>query len=300
MIKMYYSGHVPRISCEEYILENGLSRLISYAYKKDIEVFMGVAKRMSKRPDLMLDSGAFTAWSKGEQVNIDQFISFARDLQQRDVNLTIINLDKIPGAKGRDPTTKELKEAVIMSAKNHGSLVKSLGNKNVLPVYHQGEPVNVLQDIVATGATYICLSPRNDVQENARVNWCNTIFKHVPEHIKSHGLATTGRDMMKSNAWHSVDSATYIMVAAYGGIFWGPRFSILPISQESSMIKEANKHYDTLPDLQQRLIRSEMLGHGFSVEDLRTDYGARTTWNIMLMNLHAVLPTQRNATGLFT
>ena len=100
---------------------------------------------------ILLDSGAFTAWNKGDEVSVDEvlgkysrFIEGAGSLFDE---IWMINLDKIPGERGRDPTLAELKEAVEVSDRNFEILVKEFGN-HVLPVFHQGEATSRLYEVV--------------------------------------------------------------------------------------------------------------------------------------------------------
>lgn len=194
------------------------------------EVLETVCKKMGDRPypkHILLDSGAFTAWNKGEETTVDdvkrkyaRFIELSGDLFEE---IWGINLDVIPGAKGRDPTPDELKRAVEVSDINFEILVKEFGDK-ILPVYHQGEPVERLNECCAMvdgRSNYICVSPRNDLAEGLRVKWshdAHTMLKNKWPAIKTHGLATTGNRMVSEVEWYSGDSAAWVQHGGYGMI----------------------------------------------------------------------------------
>ena len=142
------------------------------------EVLETVCTRLDGRPypkAILLDSGAFTAWNKGEETTVDdvkrkysKFIEAAGDMFDE---IWGINLDVIPGEKGRDPTQDELKRAVEVSDVNFEILVKEFGDI-ILPVYHQGESMDRLAECVEQvdgKSNYICISPRNDLAESHRV-----------------------------------------------------------------------------------------------------------------------------------
>lgn len=192
------------------------------------EVLEHVCKTLGERPypkAILLDSGAFTAWNKGETTTVDdvrrkysRFITAAGDLFDE---IWAINLDVIPGERGRDPTPDELKRAVEVSDINFEILVKEFGNV-ILPVYHQGEPVDRLAECVEQvngRSNYICVSPRNDLAETLRVAWSRdthaVLRKQWPE-IKTHGLATTGNDMVRTVPWFSGDSAAWVQHGGFG------------------------------------------------------------------------------------
>ena len=194
------------------------------------EVLESVCQRLNGRPypkAILLDSGAFTAWNKGETTTVDdvkrkysRFIELAGDLFDE---IWGINLDVIPGEKGRDPTPDELKRAVEVSDINFEILVKEFGDI-ILPVYHQGESIDRLGECVAPAdvqSTYICVSPRNDLAENQRVNWSRDAHAELNRkwpHIMTHGLATTGNRMVRTVPWYSGDSAAWVQHGGYGMI----------------------------------------------------------------------------------
>ena len=194
------------------------------------EVLEAVCQRLNGRPhprSIMLDSGAFTAWNKGEETTVDDvkrkysmFIEMAGDMFEEIVG---INLDVIPGEKGRDPTVDELKRAVEVSDINFEILVKEFGDV-ILPVYHQGESISRLGECVAQvdgKSNYICISPRNDLAEPQRVAWSRDahgeLTRNYP-HIMTHGLATTGNRMVRTVPWYSGDSAAWVQHGGYGMI----------------------------------------------------------------------------------
>jgi hypothetical protein len=194
------------------------------------EVLETVCQRLNGRPypkAILLDSGAFTAWNKGEETTVDdvkrKYSSFIEAAGGLFDEIWGINLDVIPGAKGRDPTPDELKRAVEVSDVNFEILVKEFGNI-ILPVYHQGEPVERLAECaqqVDGKSNYICVSPRNDLAEGYRVSWSRDAHAELkrswPE-IKTHGLATTGNKMVRTVPWFSGDSAAWVQHGGYGMI----------------------------------------------------------------------------------
>lgn len=194
------------------------------------EVLARICKRLEGRPypkHIMLDSGAFTGWNKGESTSVDDvkrkyqaFLDRAGDLFEE---IWAINLDVIPGERGRDPTADELKQAVEVSDVNFEILVREFGNI-ILPVFHQGEELARLDECAAQvdgKSNFICVSPRNDLPEGKRVDWSGWIhaeIRHRYEHIRTHGLATTGNKMVRTVPWYSGDSAAWVQHGGFGMI----------------------------------------------------------------------------------
>ena len=194
------------------------------------EVLEDVCKRLYGRPyprAILLDSGAFTAWNKGEKTTVDEvkrrysrFIELAGDLFDE---IWGINLDVIPGERGRDPTPQELDEAVRVSDINYEILTREFGNI-ILPVFHQGESEERLAECVEQvdgKHNYICVSPRNDLAEGMRVTWSRDAHGMLHDkwpHVMTHGLATTGNRMVRNVPWYSGDSAAWVRHGGYGMI----------------------------------------------------------------------------------
>jgi len=60
--------------------------------------------------ETMLDSGAYSAWSKGKRISLEDYVEFILT-RGTDTWTTIVNLDVIPGKKGKKddppPTSAE-------------------------------------------------------------------------------------------------------------------------------------------------------------------------------------------------
>lgn len=88
----------------------------------------------------MLDSGAHSAWSRGEVIDLDAYIAWACAYAERYPRLRVTNLDVIPGEKGRlYPTVKERDRAVRESAEN-AERIRAAGLR-VIEVMHLADPL---------------------------------------------------------------------------------------------------------------------------------------------------------------
>lgn len=164
---------------------------------------------------IMLDSGAFTAWNAGALVTLDEVKSaYSRFLTQAEglfEETWLINLDVIPGEQGRDPTPQELLDAIAESDRNLAALRAEFGDC-VLPVFHQGEGKERLLEVVDQAKGNLCLSPNNKKPEGERWRWAKlarTALSDLSCDVQTHGLATTGNDMIREAGLTSGDSAAW-------------------------------------------------------------------------------------------
>lgn len=254
------------------------------AYIRSAYDWADLAMRRAGHQELMLDSGAFTAWSKGAEVELDHLLHVYGDMltkyQPYMKEIWLINLDKIPGSPGRTAGEQEIQEAIEISDRNYAVLVKEFGER-VLPVFHQNENEERLSQIVAM-APYVCVSPRNDLPEHHRVSWSQYVHGLQPK-MKSHGLATTGSQMLTTVPWHSADSASWVFAGAMGNItvLLNQKVVSISMSNESPSRHEMNKHFDTMPVLAQEMIEQRIASHGFTVDDMKTGHGNRMAFNML-------------------
>lgn len=286
MVACFYSGSNPNPLLPEFA-QHIKYRLFSVhgAYygtlRQWVREFRGVWTG-----EVMLDSGAFSAWSKGEEVTLDHVVrSYDKALEELEGVATcvwMINLDVIPGSKGRDPTPQETEEAIAESDRNYAALVRRYGDR-VLPVFHQGESESRLQQVIGLHSHYICISPQNTLFESIRFEWASRVHKIIAGSRETHGLAATGTRMMREVPWRSVDSATWIQTAGFGGIrLWIPHRGLvsLQISEKSSSLEKFDSHYDNLNEADKRYCASIIEAYGLDPLLLRESFAHRALFNL--------------------
>lgn len=301
MIIYFSGGGVKGVWQEvnERLINYKASRLLSFAYKKLLLDFCELIRSVNKPCDLLVDSGAFTAWSKGEEVIKEDLAACFDTIQQGYgdlLNLHLINLDRIPGRKGVDPTEQQILDAMDESMSNFDYLNNLFPGK-VLPVFHQGEPQAYL-DTMKKLSDYICLSPRNDVAEKQRVRWSQEA--HDEKHMY-HGLATTGVNMMETVNWFSVDSAGWVMIGGMGSIMFEINGALKPvaISDTSPSLKVKGKHIETM--IEKDFIVATIEAKGYDYKELQSNDRQRYIWNMERMKDYqdAYKPRHHYERGLF-
>lgn len=171
---------------------------------------------------IMLDSGAFTAWTKKRRVSLGHLCRLYADfLHSADGlfdEIWLVNLDDIPGEQGREATPDEKARSIEASDRNLDVLRAEFGDR-VLPVFHQGEGKERFLDILDQAEGYVCLSPQNGLPERRRAGWVRVAIHAIYQMdyiVRTHGLATTGNEMIREARLHSGDSAAW---KQHGGKF---------------------------------------------------------------------------------
>jgi hypothetical protein len=203
---------------------------------------------------LMLDSGAFSVWSKGAEIDLDAYIQFCH--KHPGVSY-YVNLDKIPGKPNQKhsltPTARE--EAANTGWNNyHKMLDAGLPIEKVIPVYHQHEDPAWLRKYISFGSPYIGISPANDSTTEGKLAWMRglvpILFRNSDKSrpvVKTHGFAVTSFSLMNYWTWHSVDSASWKVSAAWGAVYVprrGPKgwdFSKPPVLMVASPVTLASQ-----------------------------------------------------------
>lgn len=145
-VKLYFAGDDSGISfCEGYG-KLILKRLCSFAYPKQFYNWMEAFKGVNGA-EVIIDSGAFSAWNKGESVDLDAYVSYTKEVidkcSQCGKKVRVVNLDVIPGKVGK---TSELLsrfnlQAFKDSAKKGMVNLLRFVDEGIIPihVFHQGE-----------------------------------------------------------------------------------------------------------------------------------------------------------------
>lgn len=231
----------------------------------------------SSMQEVMLDSGAFTAFTKGHEVVMSELVASYDDTVRRlnpKLKIWFINLDVIPGTK-RGGVLVGLNQALDESEKNYKSLKKRYGSR-VIPVYHRTEGESQLMEIASLN-DYIGIGFGPKTSEEYRVQHAEEVLSILePMGKKVHGLATTGYRMLNRAPFDSVDSATWLYIAAMGGIMYlddQGDIANLAISASSPKQRELRQHFNTLSGDEQTLVLSRLKDAGVTLEQVQGKAG---------------------------
>lgn len=164
--------------------------------------------------NIIIDSGAFSAWTKKIIIDIDQYIALCKELfLSRKENMYFVNLDVIPGDFGRKPTKDEIEK----SAQKGWNNMEHMENNGIkcIHVFHQHEDFKWLDKLVKH-QEYIGISPANDVTKQQRMVWLDQVFGRIKNTVKTHGFGATAQEIIHRYPWFSVDSTSWKAPAVWG------------------------------------------------------------------------------------
>jgi len=227
--------------------ENVTNILTSYAFIKDPEKMIKLWGDFRPK-NLILDSGAFSVWSKGDTVDIDKYADFClgvRKILPEGISLYVTNLDVLPGKFGVRPTDFEREDSAQRGFDNMLYL-ESKGLK-VIHVFHQHEDMKWL-DKIRNHTDYMGISPANDVSMKEKLYWLNDVFSIIKDTIKTHGFAVTSHEQLYRYPFYSVDSSSWTAPARFGRIpIFLDDFTMKSIEYKDR--EDVLKYWDYLKDI---------------------------------------------------
>lgn len=287
---LYFAGgHA--ISTDDYLKERGANRLFNQLYERN-----GIGKRWiehkKNNPNttskLFVDSSAYSAHTKGAEVDIDAYIEYVND----NVGMfdCIAELDKIPGVFRQPKTREQLLEAPQISWDNYLYMRERMVEKDkLLPIFHMGEDfkwLNLMLETTFEGGKhipYIGISPANDSTTKHKDKWMERVFEVIrnssnPD-VKTHAFGMTVTSQLERHPFYSADSTSVLLTGAMGNIMTSK--GLVDLSQKNGGIEAVRR----LPKPVQVEIESiiEETGAHFSLEQLVEDYKLRALFNVQYM-----------------
>jgi hypothetical protein len=170
----------------------------------------GHSKQLNNKVDLFLDSGAFSAWSKGLEINIDDYIAYIKK-HKKYINI-YANLDVIyNGAQSYE----------------NWRYMRSKG-LDPLPVWHISDKIeNDAKYLTAylDKCDYIALGAISELDSNVKKTslddvWLNYLVDSEGyAKYKVHAFGLTTRTLMYRYPWYSVDSTSWVLTGRFGAVF---------------------------------------------------------------------------------
>jgi hypothetical protein len=192
--------------------------LTTFAAPKALPSIHDYLEEKDKRMDMvLLDSGAFSVWTKGLKVDVNKYIDYCLRLKCPRIDwICPIVLDVIPGSPNTTQITAEMvTETAKEGWKNYMLMLES--GLTPMPVFHQGEAFEWL-DMMVESTDFIGIGGIAMTLSQQRLLWLDTVFNYIEKHgygknTKFHGLGVASLTLMKSYPWWSCDSAAAVIVA---------------------------------------------------------------------------------------
>lgn len=221
---------------------------------------------------VFLDSGAFSAWTLGVTLSIEEYCDYIKrntDILRVEGNAVMASvLDGIG-----DP---------LQTYRNQ--LEMEYRGVRPLPCFHKGEDERYLQWYVEN-YEYITIGGMVGSSVNQLRLWLDRIWDRYlvdgagrPK-IKVHGFGLTSVQLMELYPWYSCDSSSWIQSAAFGNIVT-PDHGPIKVSDKSPSRHDAGQHLTTLSQIEQDYLFSQLEKQGFTYERLSTIYESRAAYNL--------------------
>jgi hypothetical protein len=271
-------------------------RLFSYFYsgaQADNAPHHTVMDTRKFTTDLFLDSGAFSAYTKGATLSVDKYAHF---IHAEDIWTTMSNLDDI---EGNCQLTYDNQKAL-----------ESLGCP-VCPVFHVRDDVSWLKKYMDEGYEYIfiggmVIEETKFLHEVLDTLWGDYLTNSdgTPR-VKIHGFGLTTPELIIKYPWYSVDSSTWLMTGVFGSCIFDidGRYVQIPFSVDSPTKHNLQgRHYSTLTTREKSVVDAKLKTIGVTAEECSRHYLFRDVVNAYTfqnMEQHASTHYYKRQYGLF-
>lgn len=244
-------------------------RLFSYWYNQSSAKDMIEAREQGVQ-DCFLDSGAFTAFTKGVDIEPKTYAQYIHD-------------------HGHLFTVCSSLDAIGDPAKSY-SLLKELEDLGVTvsPVFHAREDIKWLEKYLAEGYRYIFIGGMVPETTNWLRVWLDDLFdgpltnEDGTASVKLHGFGLTDQQLMFRYPWHSVDSTSWLFTGAFGGCLFYREGKALKVvfSHDSPSAKKLNApHYSNLSSIEKSHVDIWLEEMGVTAEQCAESYRYRNVIN---------------------
>lgn len=231
---------------------------------------------------LLVDSGAYSAYTKGVNIDIDDYIKFINN-NYKNIDY-FVSLDCIPGRYGEIKTSQQLKDAPIISWNNYIYILDRIKcPEKLIPVYHQGEDIKYLKymlDFKYDGhyIDYIGISPALDESQTI-IPFLDISFKTILSssnyNVKTHAFGLTMLELLEKYPYYSADSTTFVRAAGFGEICT-PYGRIIISERKRHSSKHLNNYSRDVTDKLSKYVSER----GYSLDELSKNQVLRAKFNI--------------------
>lgn len=234
---------------------------------------------------LFIDSGAFSVHTGKATVDLEEYISFLNDIDDR--ISVCAQLDTIPGRFGQPKSAEDYKESARKSWENYLYMRSKLKSPEKLtPVFHYGESVDALKNMLewrdgnGQKLSYIGLSPANDTDQKVKNQYLGNMYDIIRASsnptVKTHLYGMTSLDALTKYPCYSADSISHRLQSAYNKVYtrqWG----VVSLSKKSrtSKTKSNMSFVETADEYTLSKFEEYLRGLGMTLEQIQESNAAR-------------------------
>ena len=183
--------------------------------------------------NILVDSGAFTAYKQGTKIDLNEYINYAFELSMKATcPVEFIALDVIAGTpeQGKTGTIpfEEKRKACEDGFNNYVTMEEA--GVSCLPTFHRDDEhidnwkwLDAICDrVIESKSKRMCLAPRVDGSPTSvKMRWLNACFLHMTarygrevwKNFRIHGLGVSSVEIMEAYPFYSVDSTSWLWAA---------------------------------------------------------------------------------------
>ena len=241
------------------------------------------------RGKLFVDSGAYSAYTQGKEINVDDYINLINDIG--DVVTVFAQVDTIPQKIDREPTEEEFSAAAGLSWENYLYMIERVKPEyvdKIMPVFHFHEDTKWLKQMLdftfpdGHHIKYIGLAVSTIDNAEVRYNWLEMCFSMIKKSdnpdVMTHAFGCTALNVLETVPLTSADSTTWVMTASHGTILLDSK----PVCV-SSRSSHNSQHISNKSKAIQEEIAERVKKYGFTLEELSEEYLKRQLHNIRVL-----------------
>jgi len=222
--------------------------------------------------NLFLDSGAFSAWTRDENIDVKVYIAFIKKNKKYIDHYS--NLDILCSVRTNLASAR--KKAAEATLSNQRKMEKA--GLDPIPVFHYGEPFEYLSYYIEK-YKYISIGGLVGVPTGLAMEFLDLCFsKYICDErglprVKIHGFDMTSLRVMLRYPWYSVDSTSWVVTGRMGGIYvpvfkkgkwvYDETSHKIAVSSKSPTNKEKGKHIETMSPAQKQQVLDYIHDKGY-------------------------------------
>jgi len=259
-------------------------RLLSKAFEKSQFPPQVIKEMKDHLGCIMVDSGAFSVWTKGKTVDIQEYIEWIK--LNIDFADYFVSLDVIPGTPTKPAISQvEKEESAKKSLLNYHKMVRAgIPSEKLIHVLHYGDDVKWADR--CRDFPFIGMGGMVGQDPAGRLIWMDNISRKLIDKQgmpvnKWHCFGVTDKDILLTIPFYSCDSAGWLKAAVMGTIhLWmDEQFQVLNVLHNA---KNKNKHVNDLPPAVRKKVVDKIESMGFTLDDISmSDANGRIGFNIL-------------------
>lgn len=267
--KYYYAGTRTKYA-EDFLTEKNYCRLMSYVNEK------GAIQRHCKagRP-VFVDSGAFSAMTRGIQINVDDYIDW--------LNQYSANMEKFCCFDHIGLSEDEYEQCAKDTWENYLYMYERVNEPHKLVYcFHYGEPIEYLHKALEFGCKHVALGGVAKRKKPERIEFFESLKNEFDEHpdVEVHAFGVSDFNLLSNYSYiHGSDSSSWLFPNKYSET----QFKCKSKVYWSSKNPDKPHHINNLSDEDYFKVEDELMELGFTVEDMYDEGDAvknRDIWQI--------------------